>query len=213
MCEGLALCELNRFDDADHALAIGVARFPENSEIFGNFARVAHRRSDWPVAVARWEAVRQRFFDDDVGYSSGGVALLEMQRFDEADALLSAAIVRFPQSAEILANYAWVAYRRRHWQEALVRWTLYRDRFPADSLGNYQVIHILGELGRNEDADSLAASSHENQSASDTAAVMIRFESLGDHCEFGTVQRHFHAEPLGLLKIHRHSTSGADLGS
>jgi hypothetical protein len=30
--------------------------------------------------------------------------------------------------------------------------------------------------------------------------LMMQFESLGDHCEFGLVQRHFGAEPLGLLR-------------
>jgi hypothetical protein len=30
--------------------------------------------------------------------------------------------------------------------------------------------------------------------------LMMQLESLGDHCEFGLVQRHFGAEPLGLLR-------------
>ena len=31
--------------------------------------------------------------------------------------------------------------------------------------------------------------------------LMLQFESLGDNCEFGLVQRHFGAEPLGLLRF------------
>jgi hypothetical protein len=31
--------------------------------------------------------------------------------------------------------------------------------------------------------------------------LMLRFESLGDNCEFGLVQRHAGAEPLGLLRF------------
>ncbi len=34
----------------------------------------------------------------------------------------------------------------------------------------------------------------------DAAAVMARFESLGDTCEFGFVQRHFGIEPISLLR-------------
>jgi hypothetical protein len=33
------------------------------------------------------------------------------------------------------------------------------------------------------------------------AAVLGRFEALGDNCELGLVQRHFGAEPLGLLRF------------
>ena len=43
-------------------------------------------------------------------------------------------------------------------------------------------------------------------SASQVAAmalsdVMLQFESLGQNCEFGLVQRHFRAEPLGLFRF------------
>lgn len=38
------------------------------------------------------------------------------------------------------------------------------------------------------------------------AAIMEYFQSLGDNCEFGLVQRHFGAEPLGLFKF-AHTTS------
>jgi hypothetical protein len=31
-------------------------------------------------------------------------------------------------------------------------------------------------------------------------ALLMRFESLGTNCEFGSVQRHFGAEPLGLFR-------------
>ena len=33
-----------------------------------------------------------------------------------------------------------------------------------------------------------------------SAALMLRFESIGDSCEFGSVQRRYAAEPLGLLR-------------
>ncbi len=35
----------------------------------------------------------------------------------------------------------------------------------------------------------------------DPREVMQRFENLGDNCEFGLVQRHFGAEPVGLLRF------------
>ncbi len=32
-------------------------------------------------------------------------------------------------------------------------------------------------------------------------ALMLRFENIGDNCEFGLVQRHFRADPVGLLRF------------
>ena len=32
-------------------------------------------------------------------------------------------------------------------------------------------------------------------------ALMLRFENIGDNCEFGLVQRHFTADPIGLLRF------------
>jgi hypothetical protein len=34
----------------------------------------------------------------------------------------------------------------------------------------------------------------------DPTALMLRFESLGDNCEFGLVQSHYGVEPLGLMR-------------
>jgi hypothetical protein len=34
-----------------------------------------------------------------------------------------------------------------------------------------------------------------------TNKVMLKFQSLGDNCQFGFVQRHFGAEPMGLLRF------------
>ena len=53
------------------------------------------------------------------------------------------------------------------------------------------------------------------------AELVVRFESLGDNCEFGEVQRYFGTEPLGLFRwsnpsaeaiLHGLDTDFADLG-
>lgn len=58
-----------------------------------------------------------------------------------------------------------------------------------------------------EDADDASASQQANTALSDDVdtlpldALMMRFESLGENCEFGLAQRRCQAEPLGLLRF------------
>ncbi len=48
---------------------------------------------------------------------------------------------------------------------------------------------------------ALPPNAPKDQSALLPEELMLQFESLGDNCEFGLVQRHFGAEPLGLLRF------------
>ena len=41
----------------------------------------------------------------------------------------------------------------------------------------------------------------EQETASTDGELMLRFQSLGDNCQFGFVQRHFDIEPIGLLRF------------
>ena len=140
--------------------------------------------------------------NDPIGYSSLGVVLRELQRYKEADAALEDGLKRFPNHPELVGNYAWVAYGTHDWAEALKRWTKYRDKFPTDPLGHFQTMLVLGELGRFEEANILASSSVKRDCLDpELGQFMLGFESLGDNCEFGVVQRHYGAEPLGLLRF------------
>ena len=42
--------------------------------------------------------------------------------------------------------------------------------------------------------------------------LFLQFESMGHNCEFGLVQRHFGAEPLGLLRWNAISVEDVILG-
>lgn len=66
----------------------------------------ATRRRDWPEAFGRWDAVRQRYPDDPWAHCQAGNALRSAGRLDEAEALLAAAIVRFPDHRHIAVAHA-----------------------------------------------------------------------------------------------------------
>ena len=80
------LRELERFDEAETLLRTAAEKFPEQAAPATELARLAQARRDWPAAIQRWEAVRQRFPDLREGYFGGAQCLREADRPDEAEA-------------------------------------------------------------------------------------------------------------------------------
>jgi tetratricopeptide (TPR) repeat protein len=203
---GTALQCLGRFDEADEILSDAVSRLQGAADVAVEYARVAHRRGDWTEALRRWTLVMSRFPDDAAGVEGACVALERLKRFDEWDQLLGSAVARFANRATFAADYARAATRRSDWLEARRRWEAAQSRFPNDraireGFGATELrlrLDIIDSDGAREPDDvvektptGLGCSPRE---------LMMRFESLGSGCAFGLVQRHFGAEPLGLLR-------------
>lgn len=197
----VALRELQKFDDADAVAHEGMRLFPDRAEMMGNFAWIAHQRADWQTAERRWRAYIEKYPDHPIGYAAAGVVLREMGMFDAADEVLRAGLERCPDHSELLGNFAWVSFHRQDWAEALRRWTEFRDKFPDDPLGHRQVMLVLGELGRFDEVEQIERAAKSSAANDELATLMLRFESLGFNCEFGVVQSHFGAQPLGLLRF------------
>ncbi len=194
-----ALLQSGRIDDAEHAVIEGMRRFCNDFVLMANFAWVAHRRSNWSDALARWTAFTEAYPNYPLGYLKAGIALRELRRFDEADAVLRAGIETNSSDPELRADYARVASHREEWAEAHRRCSDYCERYPDQALGHQQVAVVMGWLGNFAEADNQSIIVAKS-SSSLTAKLMLQFEGLGDNCEFGLVQRHFGAEPLGLLR-------------
>jgi hypothetical protein len=63
---------------------------------------------------------------------------------------------------------------------------------------------VLRPVMREPDISDQAGADVESNSQAEAmgfADIMLQFESLGENCEFGLVQRHYQAEPLGLFRF------------
>ena len=195
------LRELARFDEAEALVVQGLRRHPGDSELLANHAFVACSRKDWTNALERWTAYRDRFPDHAISYVHTGIAYRELTRFDEADAIIQDGLDRFPNHAELVVNFAWTANQKHDWPEALRRWRMYCDLVPGDPRGHRQITLVLQELERFDDVLRISRTESPTAEDSSVARLMLEFESLGENCEFGIVQRHFGAEPWGLLRF------------
>jgi tetratricopeptide (TPR) repeat protein len=154
---GRSLRECGQADLADALLRPAIERFPDLPLPLVEFAWVAHGKRDWTTALERWETVRERFPDELAGYIIAAQALRELQRLDEADALLGAAIPRFPNVPGLLMDYAGTASIRRDWPEAVRRWAIVRERYPNEPSGWQMGAAALRESGQREEAEALLA--------------------------------------------------------
>ena len=214
---GETLRVAQRFDEADHVLTQALARFPGHPGLAAAFAQSAQARGHWDEAEKRWNAFRQRFPKHVAGWCGGAEVLRSAGKSDQAEELLERAAECFGRDPNFLLQRALNATRRGDWPAAFERWAHLKTSYPQMNLGAH-----LGELlmswrfARGE-GDQLAlsavpppelaalagledSSGLQHGVALNGRELMMQFESLGDHCEFGLVQRHFGAEPLGLLR-------------
>ncbi len=99
------LIEQGRFDVAERTLEQTRKWFPDRPEALIEYARVAETKHDWVVMATRCTVLRIRFPDEIHGYRGGARALRELERLDEADALLEAAMSRFPNEPDVFIDH------------------------------------------------------------------------------------------------------------
>jgi tetratricopeptide (TPR) repeat protein len=203
-----------RFDEADAVFREAMLRFPDEPRLAISYAWSGHLKGDkigeWQEAGERWRLLVSRFPGEPLGYAKLGFVLTKyLGRIDEAEALLLTGMERFPDDITIACQYARAADYRQDWDEALRRWDALVARWPKDQ----SVLRERGEtvarrgLIEISDPEGIAAPAVTHQSIEGRSQVkteegnlLLQFESLGENCEFGLVQRHFGIEPLGLLR-------------
>jgi len=195
------LRDLGRYDDADAILRVRRAQFGDAQYFLQVSAWVAHYRGDWPEAMRRWELLRDRFPDETISdWMIGRILGEHLGRPAEAEAVLLACAARHPTDLRVQREYARLPIFSGQWATSLKRWQELAAIYPDD-------LETLSERGQAElqvqiiaiDAGTTTISLPAAD-GSDERRLFMGFESLGVNCEFGLVQRHFGAEPLGFLR-------------
>ena len=118
----------------------------------------------------------------------------------EAERVLEEALRTGPATAALLAEHARAATKRGDFAAARERWQAVLALEPEHRAATRHLSHLqtlaLPEL--RDDAPWLRTPAEDRDTTH--APLMMRFESLGASCEFGLMQRHYGAEPLGLLR-------------
>jgi hypothetical protein len=154
----------------------------------------------WDEAHRRWETAMQHFSHNPVTHSGMAQTLTELERFDAAQAVLDRAASRFPQDAPgLFAGLVktFIEAGRLHEAEAVSADAV--ARFPDDPAVKALRAQIVGEGSRPD--QPTAGETTVSRSEVAASELMMNFESVGDNCEFGFVQRFHGAEPLGLLRF------------
>jgi tetratricopeptide (TPR) repeat protein len=217
-----ALRREQRYEAAEGLIGQAMVLFPEEAQPSLDYASIALERGDFEAARGRYDHVRQSYPNEPMGPVGLGIALTRLNRLEEADKILAAAKLAYPEQVDAAIHYALVAQERRDWAEALRRFSQARRNFakePQLALGVATALAHLGEFdvaereleaarhGFSDDVAGVLSLSELARHLSEQPnerhlqrELLARFESLGDNCEFGLVQRRFGAEPLGLLR-------------
>jgi tetratricopeptide (TPR) repeat protein len=149
------LRELKRTADAERILTQAALRFPSDFAPAMGLGSMALSRRDWAQAERLHAILRERFPAQIGSYSGGILALRELRRFDEAEAVAADAAGRFPNDAGLRIDQAWLAQSARDWNAAIDRWAFVRREKP-DFLDAYiQAARALRAAWRHDDAEAL----------------------------------------------------------
>jgi len=129
-----SLVQTNRYSEAEALFEIAAGFLPQDERIAVGRAWNACHLRDWPSAVRRCAALRERFPRNADGYAAGALALRRDRRPGEAEELAAAGMELFPKSVAVMVQFAWCAEERRDREDAMRRWEAVLAIDPANRM-------------------------------------------------------------------------------
>ena len=202
-----ALALQEDFAAAELGLAAAAGLFPGDGAIARQAAQAAQRRGDWRQAVSAWRIVCRQVPGDHDATGHLATAYLHIDQPDDAEAILTAALNGYAEAdipgaawRALSIAHAHTAAARGDFVTAKARWQALARQYSEDPVvvANLHELDALKLPEIRETAPWMKPAGEVTETPH--AELMMRFESLGGTCEFGLMQRHFGAEPLGLFR-------------
>jgi tetratricopeptide (TPR) repeat protein len=196
-----------RLDEAEAILRPIMQSSPQRFEAFMEYAAIASRRHDWEEALRRWRDAHRRFPKiSDLG-ARVFEAELRVVETTAAEPLREPIVPPVPSAIQQSVDAADQppAARPSTVAAAVPPTAAAVSPALASAVPSAVATNVIPAAGPAAMAPQPSAST---AGSTDAAAppmrtVITQFESLGGTlhgCEFGLIQRHFGAEPLGLLR-------------
>ena len=182
-------------DLADAAVAEGLYQLGPVPELVILFAQQATDRQDWRRAGRRWDAAALRFPEVPGVHEGRFGSLMRQGRRADAERVLGAEVERRPGDIGLGIEYARMADLRADVNTSQERWTRLAGLAPDHPGVRHGLENLRLLTGAPEAPDEAA-----RRQDTDATAVLAAFESLGESCEFGLLQRKFNLEPISLLR-------------
>ncbi len=151
----LAMREMRRLEEAESLLSSSLGRFPDAVELKISHAWIPTQKREWPEAIARWDKVISHHPDVSTGYLGMGVSLRGAKLFGLADCFLQMATERFPEDAQLAAEYGWVPLTRQDWELAQTRWKALAEKHPLSARVQGDYGFALLSSGKYEEAEQV----------------------------------------------------------
>jgi tetratricopeptide (TPR) repeat protein len=147
------LLGLKRYDEAETLMHRRRNEISGDRFWLSGLARIAEQRGDFPEALRRWEAARDRTRDQPDAYIGCARCLFELARLDEAESQLESALRR---SSDRFMPSLWLARvsdRRKDWTKSVARWTFLAEAYKYPPAFAFRAKALI-ELGRLDEAEA-----------------------------------------------------------
>jgi tetratricopeptide (TPR) repeat protein len=146
---------LKRVADAERILIQAIFRFPNDFAPAAELASMAAVRRDWAQAERLYAILRDRFPGQIGSYSGSILALRELRRLDDAEAVAADAVARFPNEVSLRIEQAWLAQSARNWNAAIARWAAIRPLKPEFLDAYIQAARAMRADWKHADAEAI----------------------------------------------------------